>query len=297
MHIYHGGMDVPTPLIQGHEFVGTVAQVGKNVTTFTVGQRVVAEHVVSCGHCRYCLSGQQNLCLTPSVIGLQRPGALAEYLSLPAHLCYALPPELDDDAGVLVEPLSIAVYAVRKAGVTVGDSVAVIGQGPIGLFLDQVAGAAGATVYGFDPQPDRLAFAQDHTFIEHGWDPTEGDVSEAVSGYTHQDGVDIVFEAVGRPETLDLSLQLARRGGKVLLLGVFEKPAPTRIMDVVKRELILQGSWTCLHAFEPTIELLRSGKISTAGLITHRYPFAEADRAFQEAAAGGNRIKTVIEFS
>ena len=124
---------------------------------------------VGCGKCFYCLRGEKNLCDTPTVIGLSKQGALAEYISIPANLVYKLPDELSYDEGVLVEPLSIAVYAVRKVGMKVGDHIAVVGQGPIGLFVDFVAKASGGTVYGFDKHDNRIAYAKDHGYIHKGF--------------------------------------------------------------------------------------------------------------------------------
>src|ERR1700733_2087243 len=107
LHIYTCGMPVQTPLVLGHEFVGDVAKIGKNVTKVKVGDRAVAEHVIGCGKCLYCEEGKRNLCKNPTVLGLQRAGALAEYLVVPESLVYHLPEELSYDEGVLVEPLSI----------------------------------------------------------------------------------------------------------------------------------------------------------------------------------------------
>src|SRR5690606_16771491 len=145
LHIYSGGMSVPTPLVMGHEFVGEVAEVGQQVTDITVGDLVVAEHVIGCGQCSYCRLGEKNVCVSPTLIGVHRQGALAEYLWVPADLVLRLPQGMTVDQGVLVEPLSSAADAIQKAAVTVGQRVAVVGQGPIGLFVDQVAKAAGAT--------------------------------------------------------------------------------------------------------------------------------------------------------
>jgi 2-desacetyl-2-hydroxyethyl bacteriochlorophyllide A dehydrogenase len=297
LHIFHGGMNVPTPLVMGHEFVGEVVEVGKDVSNTKVGDRAVAEHVVGCGKCAYCLGGQKNLCIKPTVIGLHRQGALAEYMAIPANLVYPMPSEMTYDQGVLIEPLSIAVYAIRKAAVTVGQSVAVVGQGPIGLFVDQVARAAGATVYGLDVQQPRLDFAQKQSYIEAGFNSKEPEVSNTFRQQTSLDGADVVFECVGREETMEVAFELARPGGAVIVLGVFEHNVSLNMMQVVKKELEVQGSWTCLNAFPPTIELLRSGKISTDGLITHRYPFSDAAKAFTDASSySENRIKSVIEF-
>lgn len=298
LHIYNGGMNVPTPLVMGHEFVGDIVKVGDQVTTIKVGDRAVAEHVMGCGTCTYCLAGKQNLCQTPTVIGLHKLGALSEYLVLPAHLVYKLPDALTYDEGVLVEPLSIAVYAVRKADVRVGDRVAVVGQGPIGLFVDYVASAAGGTVFGFDVVDSRLRYAQDHHYIADGYNTNDPQTVQLFKQKHDHDGVDIVFEAVGREATTALALDLARPGGKVLILGIFEHSVQVDMMQVVKKELMVHGSWTCIFSIDQTLQLLQSKKIDTTQIITHRYVFGDSIRAFQEASTDkSNRIKSVIEFS
>lgn len=297
LHIYNGGMHVPTPLVLGHEFVGEIVKAGERVTNVRVGDVAVAEHAIGCGKCSYCHVGKRNLCKTPTVIGLHKQGALAEYIALPADLVFKLPPELSYDEGVLVEPLSIAVYAVRKAGVNVGDQIAVVGQGPIGLLVDFVAKASGGTLFGFDKHDTRLSYAKEHGYIYKGF-------NIASDGYMQHfrdeaiDGADIVFEAVGSDTSAKLALDLARPGGKVIVLGVFEHDVIINMMAIVRKELQVMGSWTCVFSFEETMLLMKSQKLDTASLITHRYKFDDAVKAFQEASTDkSGRIKTVIEFS
>jgi len=296
LHIYHGGMAVPTPLVIGHEFVGEVAEIGANVKNVKVGERAVAEHVANCHECKYCLMGRKNLCLKPTVFGLDRPGALAEYMSIPSELVYALPEGMDYDAGVLVEPLSIAVYAVRKSGLKKGDEIAVIGQGPIGLFVDQIASLIGAKVTGVDVLPSRLDYALDRGLVANRINSKEENALENILR-TNPLGVSCVFEVVGRQETFGLALEIVDKGGKVMVLGVFSTPASVEMMKIVKKELEVCGAWTCLNSFPETIELLASGKISTSDFITHRYSFSDAIQAFVDASSYSEaRIKSVIEF-
>lgn len=296
LHIYSGGMNVKTPQVLGHEFVGDIVNVGSKVVNIKVGDRVVAEHVIGCGKCSYCKQGKRNLCKTPIVIGLHRQGALAEYIALPSDLVLKLPDELSYDEGVLVEPLSIAVYAVKKSGASVGDHIAVVGQGPIGLFVDFVAKASGGTVFGFDKHDNRLAYAKDHEYIRNGFNITG-------VGFMQQfkvdviDGADIVFEAVGSDTSAKLALDLARPGGKVVILGVFEHNVMINMMDIVRKELQVYGSWTSTFSFEETISLMQSQRLNTKQLITHRYGFADAIKAFEEALTDkSGRIKSIIEF-
>lgn len=298
LHIYKGGMsDLPVPLIMGHEFVGDVVEVGANVTNVKVGDRATAEHVVGCGHCRYCLEGRRNICMTPTVLGLHKSGALAEYMAIPANLVYPLPEGMSYDLGVLVEPLSIAVYAIRLGGVRVGDNVAVIGQGPIGLFVDQVAQSAGANVFGVDIMDARLGYAKANGIANETINSKTQDAVALFREKTHHDGADLVFEAVGMETTARLAIDICRKGGTIVLLGVFEKDVCLNMMSVVKREIQIKGSWTCVNSFEATINLMHSGKVKTEGFITHRYPFDRAIDAFKDSLAySENRIKSVIEF-
>ena len=231
------------------------------------------------------------------MIGLHKQGALAEYLAIPQELVYSLPEELSYDDGVLVEPLSIAVYAVRKSNVQIGDNVAVVGQGPIGLFVDQVAKNAGATVYGFDKHDNRLEFAKNNNYIHQKINITQPDFLDIFRNMISTDGADVVFEAVGSGQSAEMALELARASGKVLALGVFEHNVQLNMMHIVKKELTVQGSWTCIFSFEQTISFLESKNFNTDMMITNRYPFSETKKAFDEALSDkGNRIKTVIEF-
>lgn len=298
LHIYNGGMNVPLPLVLGHEFVGNVVKIGDEVINVKVGDRAVAEHVIGCGKCLYCQQGKRNLCKTPTVIGLHRTGALAEYLAISSELVYPLPNELSYDDGVLVEPLSIAVYAVQNTLIRVGDTVAVVGQGPIGLLVDQVAKKAGATVFGFDRHDQRLNFAKEHGYIFQGINITKQNyLDEFKQMIAGGDGADVVFEAVGSDSSAELALELARSSGQVTILGVFEHNVQINMMQIVKKELHVQGSWTCIFSFPQSLLLLKSKAIDTTHFITHRYPFSDTVKAFQEASTDKEgRIKSVIEF-
>ncbi|CAN5198055.1 2,3-butanediol dehydrogenase [soil metagenome] len=296
LHIYNGGMNVPIPLVMGHEFVGDIVKIGKSVTKLALGDRAVAEHVIGCGQCTYCLEGKRNLCKSPVIIGQHRQGALAEYVVLPSELVYRLPDELSYDEGVLVEPLSIAVYAIRKVGVRVGDQIAVVGQGPIGLLMDYVAKSSGAQVFGFDKHDNRLGYAKEHGYVSQGYNIM---ADQFLTDFKKDavDGADIVFEAVGSDTSAKLAFTLAKPGGKVVILGVFEHDVMINMMDIVRKELEVLGSWTCLSSFEETMLLMRTQKLDVSQLITHRYPFAKAIEAFEISATDKyNKIKSIIEF-
>lgn len=292
LHIYNGGMDLPIPLIPGHEFAGRVVKVGSRVKNVKVGDHIVAEHVIPCGHCEYCLQGKPNLCAQRQVIGLHRPGALAEYVSIPADLVYKIPKNLSFEEAALIEPLSIAVYSLKQAGQLLDKRVGVVGQGPIGILIDQLLKAGGAQVIGFDILKHRLDFVKKKKWVSEAVNSSRQRQVKKWSGK-----LDMCFEVVGREVTAQMCIDLARRDGDIFLIGVFENPAKLNLMQVVKKELNIYGSWTCAFTFPESIDLVRQGKIDLKSLITHRYKFSETPRAFAEANQySEKRIKTVIVF-
>ncbi len=296
LHIYNGGMNLPTPLTMGHEFSGVIMEIGSQVKNLKIGDRVVAEHVINCGKCHYCLSGKPNLCSNAKVIGLHLPGALSEFLAVPANLIYKIPDSISFEEAALIEPLSIAYYAVKKAGFVLGKKIAVIGQGPIGLLVDQILQASGAEVIGVDVFEPRLKFAQKKKWVNHIINSKKTDPIKEIKKLA-PDGVDMVFEVVGQEITAEMSFEITRRDGDVFILGVFEAPSKINLMHIVKKELNVHGSWTCAFSFLPSIELVADKKIDLKSLITHRYQASKTIQAFKDAANyKDNRIKTVINF-
>ncbi|MEK7566125.1 MAG: alcohol dehydrogenase catalytic domain-containing protein [Patescibacteria group bacterium] len=296
LHIYNGGMDLPTPLIMGHEFSGVVEQIGKKVNGFKSGDRVVGEHVIPCRRCYYCLKGKPNLCPQAKIIGLHRPGALAEYLAIPADLVYKIPPKISFEEAALIEPLTIALYAVEKAGQLLDKNVAVIGQGPIGLLLDQTLKSVGANIVGLDVQGHRLKFAKKKKWVDAVINSGQHNIVKQIENFA-PGGVDMTFEAVGKEVTAQIALDITARDGHIFLLGVFENPSRLDLMKIIKKELNVHGSWTCAFSFPEAIDLVAKNKINLKNLITHRYAFEDGVKAFRDAAGySGKRIKTVINF-
>ena len=296
LHIYGGNMHLPTPLIMGHEFSGIIESIGKTVRHLNIGARIVGEHVVPCRICHYCLIGKPNLCPNAKIIGLDRPGALAEYLAIPADLVYKIPPELDFDEAALIEPLTIALYAIREAGLLLDKNVAIIGQGPIGLLLDQAVKSAGGNVVGIESQAHRLAFAHEKKWIDYALDAKKENIASRIEAL-FPGGVDVAIEAVGRESTAQMALDITARAGRVLLLGVFEEPSKLDLMKIVKKELHVHGSWTCAFSFPDALDLVSKGKIDLKSLITHRYNAPDGARAFKDSSEyADDRIKTIINF-
>ncbi|MCH7492909.1 alcohol dehydrogenase catalytic domain-containing protein [Patescibacteria group bacterium] len=297
LHIYRGGLNVPRGTIPGHEFSGIVAAVGQHVHNVKPGDRVVGEHVVTCKKCSFCKMGKATLCTNRQVIGLHQPGALAEFLSIPADLVFPFPKSIHFDEAALIEPLSIALYAVREAGFLLNKKVAVVGQGPIGLLLDQVLSAAGALVTGIDIRQNTLTFAKKMGWAHHTINTKTQNLAKRMRETKAIDGYNRVFEAVGSEATAAMSFAIARRDGDVFLLGIFDSPAKLDLMNIVKKELNVFGSWTCAYSFPESIELVWRKNVDLKSLITHTYPFDEGPRAFAEANSySDERIKTIIKF-
>ncbi len=290
LHIYSGGYKVPKGSILGHEFSGVIVKVGSKVKKFKVGDRIVGEHVIPCGRCEFCKKGKPNLCSQVEIIGVGKPGALGEYVAIPEDLCYKIPKNISFEEAALIEPLSISVYALKQAGQLLDRDVAVVGQGPIGILLDQLLKVAGARVVGFDVLQHRLKFVKRKKWV----DAVVNSSKDIKKWY---DKFDRVFEVVGKEVTAQMSIDIARRDGDIFLVGVFGEPAKINLMQVVKKELNMYGSWTCAFTFPEAISLVAQGKIDLKSLITHRYSIDEVGRAFKEASQySEDRIKTVISF-
>ena len=175
-------------------------------------------------------------------------------------------------------------------------NVAVIGQGPIGLLLDQAVKSAGGTVIGIETEAHRLAFAKEKKWIDLPVNASTENVADVIEK-NFPGGVDVSIEAVGRESTAQMALDITARAGRVLLLGVFEDSSKLNLMSIVKKELHVHGSWTCAFSFPEAIDLVGSGKIDLASLITHRYDAKDGAQAFKDSLEyADGRIKTVINF-
>jgi (R,R)-butanediol dehydrogenase / meso-butanediol dehydrogenase / diacetyl reductase len=262
------------PLTIGHEFTGTVTALGPGVTNLAPGDRVAPEVCLFCGECFFCRRHEYALCLNWAAIGLMTDGGLAEYVKVPAAMCVKLPDSLADEAAALVEPTEVAVRAVRKSQLKLGETVAIVGGGTIGLLIAQVARAAGASaVYVVEPQPARrdLAAALGATAAFAPADPESG-LCQACNGV----GPDVVFECAGAAETADLAVKTARKGGLIVLVGIRPERVPLSTLDVIVGEKRIVG--TVQHHFDDdlpmAVQLLAEGKVQVGPLITAREPLA-----------------------
>ena len=239
----HGG-----PLIPGHEFGGRVVDRGPGVDGFPDGTLVASGAGVSCGNCKRCRDGVTNFCDKYFTLGLQRHGALAEYVAVPAAICLNVGDlGLGDDLAALVQPMSIGLHSYRQGNASRGDPVVVIGVGGVGAFLVYAAACSGARVLAVDLDPQRLAVARSlgaaETIVAHRSEPLAPRIIKALGGPAKA-----VYEVTGSPSVLGEALEVVERRGRVVAIGLGTAPVPVDIRSLTLRELRLVGSNA--HVFE-----------------------------------------------
>src|SRR5881296_110398 len=287
LHWYHDQMMIPH-VCPGHEIAGEVAEVGAGVTALKAGDAVALEGIASCGACRYCLAGDYQRCLAIGFVGLTIPGGFAEYLKTPARHCFRVPAGVDFATAALSEPLGVAVHGVRLAGLEIGQRVAVLGAGTIGLMAVVAARAGGAgevLVVARRPQQRAAALAL-------GADRVVGDgEAGGVLGDALEAPIDLVIETVGgEADTLDTAVAAARPGGTICLLGAFTRSPAFPALFVLAKELRVIGSFVYGRAgaradFDVVLDLLRRQGTALANrLITHRFPLKSITEAFRTAS-------------
>lgn len=282
------------PLVLGHEIAGTVASPDPT-GRLQEGDAVLLPAVLSCGSCRACRSGRENICERSVMLGNNVDGGYAEYIAVAAKDVFPLPPEIPlVDAAIIADALTTPFHAVVNRGrVRPGDMVVVIGCGGVGLNVVQIAAALGARVVGVDTAPAKRDWAR-RLGAQAALDPAaEPRLERALRDLTGG-GADVVFEVVGRPETQELAVSAARTGGRVVLVGYSPDAMLLNSGRVMFREMDVVGSLGCRPVDYPrVIELVRQGRIHMSDLVTNRYPLEDIDKAF-DALRSGNAIRSVV---
>jgi L-iditol 2-dehydrogenase len=311
IHGYDGtsGRRIP-PIIMGHEAAGTIVETGSAVDGAQVGDRVTFDSTVYCGTCDACRRGQVNLCPNRRVLGVscgdyRQHGAFAEFVAVPQHILYPLPPELAFEHAAMIEPLSIALHAVARLNVAKGERAVVVGSGMIGLLTIQALRVAGCSeVLAVDLDDSRLDLARqlgaDETFnpknlpFPPGEGRGEGAVVNTILKRTRTSGVDIAVEAVGNAPALATAIGCVRRGGRVGLIGNLAAEVPFPLQSVVTRELTLVASCASAGEYPRAIELLASGEVNVAPLISAVAPLSEGQQWFDRLHAAEQGLMKVI---
>jgi len=300
LHIWHDEHPYWPPMIMGHEFSGEIVDVGSQVKSWKVGDRVVSEtRTETCGICRYCQSGVPQVCPNKRPPGIGIDGAMAKFVAMPARLLHSIPDNVSYDAASVTEPTAVCVHGIiERTGINAGDNVVVIGPGPIGLMSVQLAKLAGASnliVIGTPRSANlRLKRAKDigaDVIINVG----EEDPKEVVSDLTKGYGADVVIEAAGSSAAIKMAFDLVRRQGKICALGINGKettdvPWDKAIFSAVQLTFCFSSSWS---SWETVLQLMEKGMLKPDEIITHRLPLEKWKEAF-EALENREAIKAIL---
>jgi len=278
-------------VVLSHEYTGKVLEIGKEVTQFKINDRVIIDPNITCGSCPYCQRAMPNMCENVTTLGIFIDGGFAEYNVAPAKALHRISSQVSAELAVFAEPLSCVVNGTQKLKVQPGESVVVLGAGPIGLLFTRLFKVSGASeIIVSEVSPYRKEFAR-RSGATRLVDPGREDLYGIVKDKTHI-GADVVVDAVG--DLFQDALKLTRRGGKILLFGQNEKAKPQISQNIITRcELDIMGTYIARFTFPPAIQIIESGLLNLQELVTHRFPLEEIHKGIQ-AMRKGEAIKVVI---
>ncbi|TFY73698.1 hypothetical protein EWM64_g10313 [Hericium alpestre] len=310
LHGRNGDFALQAPLVLGHEAAGIITAVGPGVKNLVVGQRVAIEAGIMCNDCDYCSKGRYNLCKNLRFASSAKTyphldGTLQERMNHPAHVLHPLPDNCSFEQAALAEPLSVLIHASRRAALASGHTVLVYGAGAIGLLACALAKSQGASrVVAIDINQARLAFAKNHGFAddvfclpaaakaktpEDQLRRAQENAQRVLKVFDEADGFDVVFDQA------DVPSQTAITGGKVMLIGMGTRNTTLPLSAAALREVDIQGSFRYANTYPAALALLSSGTLANIEhLITHRFPLAETDRAFELLARGADEAGHMV---
>lgn len=297
MSYYRDGLS-KMPLTAGHEWSGTIAEIGSAVEGFEIGDLVVGDISIGCGKCKNCKKGKYHLCSNRTELGVIRyDGSMAEYLKTEGKNVYKVPKGVPADKAALCEPLATVLYAVRRTGIEPGDNVVVFGDGPIGLLNAQLANCCGA---GKVAVVARKELHRD--LIETKWgmrlfNSSACDVIGEILAY-FGDYADVTFEDTGNPDVINTAIRTTAPGGRLCALSLTGKESvPLQLEYVTSRDITIYGVLASPNSFAPALNMMASGKLDLDPIISHRFSFEQTPEAleFARTSHGQGRIKVLIE--
>ncbi|MCC6486732.1 MAG: NAD(P)-dependent alcohol dehydrogenase [Candidatus Hydrogenedentes bacterium] len=302
MHYYTDGRIGKTiitePLILGHEYAGIVESVGADADASLVGKRVAVEPGIPCMKCEHCLRGRYNVCTA-----LQFPGgppydgALAEYIAVHAAFCFPVPDVITPAEAAMIEPLAVALHTIELAHLAPGETVAILGLGPIGLLTAQVARLAGAgRIYGTDLLDYRVDVAKRYG-VDTAFNAESRDSVETLMNDTNGRGVDLAVDCARSTVTPAIACRVARPGGRCILTGISGEEYGQFPVDIARRkELTITWCRRVRFNFQTAIDLVAAGRIDVRSLVTHSFPLAQSRDAFELVSrAGDNVLKASVD--
>jgi L-iditol 2-dehydrogenase len=292
------GRRVP-PMIMGHEASGVIVKTGSNVNAWQPDDRVTFDSTVYKLNDWFTLAGRYNLSDNREVLGVspgtyKRDGAFAEFIAIPEHILYRIPENVSFEQAAMVEAIAVALHSLNTAGVRTGDSCVVVGAGMIGIFILKLLKISGASeIIAIDINPKRLEEAAiagaDHTFLS-----TEDNIEEKILALTNNRGADISFEAVGKSESVNIAINVLRKGGKIVLIGNISPSINFPLQKVVTSELIILGSCAIRSEYETVLKLLETGKIHVDDQISAVVPLSEGALWFEKLYKKEGGLNKVI---
>ncbi len=283
------------PLIMGHEFCGEIVKTGASVTDWKVGMHVVGNSVIPCGRCNRCQEGKTNLCKDRQVFGMERNGAFAEYVNVPAHCLFPIPENVSPEAACLAEPLGNGVHMVGLTKHNIVKRVLVIGAGPIGLMAQQAFQALrSASVIVTDLKEERLETAR-KLGAEFTINTGREKLNEKMPELIGDDDIDVVVDAVGLKNTQQTALHMVRPGGSVILIGLHENGYALRSYDIILPEKQVLGTYAAtMEDIRGALKLMEEGTVDVTSWVDY-YPLDDGEAAFNDMlTAKGNHIKSVL---
>ncbi|NVJ68563.1 MAG: L-threonine 3-dehydrogenase [Gammaproteobacteria bacterium] len=290
MHIYHwdewAQNTIPVPMTVGHEYVGIIEQVGQEVTSFKVGDRVSGEGHITCGFCRNCRAGRRHLCRNTTGVGVDRPGAFGEYLVIPAENAYKIPDDISDELASILDPFGNAAHTALSFDL-VGEDVLITGAGPIGIMAAAIAkhvGARHVVITDINDYRLELAAKMGATRTVNVMNEKLEDVMEEI-GMT--EGFDVGLEMSGVPVAFQAMLKTMNHGGKIAMLGIPSSDMAIDWNQIIFKGLILKGIYgrEMYETWYKMIAMLQSG-LDISPIITHRFEVNEFEQGFETMASG-----------
>jgi len=296
IHVFHGRHPFTSyPIIQGHEFSGTIDAVGDGVNSLEIGDRVTVEPSIVCGRCYHCRSGRYNICDNIKVMGFQVDGCQREYFVVPADRVVPIPDDIPFEVGAMIEPVAVAVHALERSGFRRGSNLLILGAGTIGLLTLQVARALGASSAVVVDLVDMRLELAGRLGADSVIDVRGEELADGVRRSFGPDGADLIIECVGSEDALEGAVQVARKGTRITVVGVIGGRPGISMGLVQDRELELVGSLMYMRGdFEKAIDLISRGSIDPERLITLRLGFPELYRAYVEADDKSANVKVIV---
>jgi L-gulonate 5-dehydrogenase len=292
VHIYHGTSPVATyPRVMGHEIVGVVAEIGKEVSRVKAGDPVILDQIVSCGECYPCKIGRPNICCNLKVRGVHIDGGYREYITAPEEAMHLLPAGLSFTDAVMIEPMSIAFQSCSRAQITKDDIVFILGAGALGKSLIKAVLLTGAELIVSDVVDQRLEEAS-ALGVSRTINSQKEDLAAKIKEYTRW-GPTVSIDAAGFPGSLPLLTDLTCNAGRVVTMAFLEEPSPVQQFKITAKELDVRGSRLQNNKFEEVIDAYKEGKIKIEGQVSHIFPFAQAVEAFQRIDSGDPGLRKV----